>query len=228
MAAYADDLCTMMTTGGINKAYMQTIQANWLSAFCAFAGLVLHPKNIKPTIVGPVHQYHLRALTVYDHQWQAIQVQVLPKLDTYKYLGVQLDLRNKPLQAFNQLLAKATTSLDHLLRQPASPKIKIDYVRFKILPNILYTAICSNYWTIMAQFRLYRKFLCLPAKSPTALLYLPQSMAGIGLPRVSDLAQIRKWEWFQRCSAVRGDPGSSVEDFLNRVPGPPPPSDPNP
>ena len=222
MAAYADDLCTI--TGGMNRAYMQQIQAKWLSAICAFTGLVLHPKKIKPTILGPIPLHHLRALTVYDHNWQAIQVPLLPQLETYKYLGVHLDLRNKPAKAFNRLLQTATTSLAHLLRQPASPKIKIDYIRFKILPNILYTAVCSN-WTL-DQFRqldlpfsqTYRKILCLPAKAPTALLYLPQSMTGIGLPRVSDLAQIRKWEWFQRCSAVKGAPGASIDEILSRVP----------
>jgi hypothetical protein len=41
-------------------------------------------------------------------------------------------------------------------------------------------------------------------------------MAGIGLPRASDLAQIRKWEWFQRCSAVGEDPKASIDDFLRR------------
>jgi hypothetical protein len=46
-------------------------------------------------------------------------------------------------------------------------------------------------------------------------------MAGIGLPKVSDLAQIRKWEWFQRCSAVHGNLGASIEAMLNRVPAQP-------
>jgi hypothetical protein len=43
-------------------------------------------------------------------------------------------------------------------------------------------------------------------------------MAGIGLPKVSNLAQIRKWEWFLRCSAVDGNPGASIEAMLNCVP----------
>ena len=64
----------------------------------------------------------------------------------------------------------------------------------------------------------YRKVLWLPAKSPTALLYLPQTMAGIGLPRISDRAQIMKWESFLRCTAVHGDSQQSVESFFDRVP----------
>ena len=91
MAAYADDLCTI--TGGPRGAFMQTLQAKWLSAFCAFTGLVLHPKKIKPTIVGPARAHHLPFLKVYDHQWTQINVPILPELETYKYLGVNLDLR---------------------------------------------------------------------------------------------------------------------------------------
>jgi hypothetical protein len=79
---------------------MQTIQAKWLSAFCAFTGLVLHSKKIKPTIVGPVHAQHMPFLKVYDHQWTQIDVPILQALETCKYLEVQLDLRNQPLKAW--------------------------------------------------------------------------------------------------------------------------------
>jgi hypothetical protein len=53
-------------------------------------------------------------------------------------------------------------------------------------------------------------------------------MLCIRLPRISDLAQIRKWEWFERCSAVHGDPGTSIDKILSRIPGQtlPPPDDP--
>jgi hypothetical protein len=43
-------------------------------------------------------------------------------------------------------------------------------------------------------------------------------MTGMGL---SDFAQIRKWEWFQRCSAVHGNPGASIEAMLSCVPAQP-------
>ena len=145
ISAYADDLCTI--TKGPRAAYMQTLIAKWLSAFCAFLGLILHPKKIKPTIVGPIYAHHLPNIRVYDHQWTPIDCPVLPTLPTFKYLGVDLDLRNKPTRSFNRILQQAKDSLSHLLLQPASPAIKIDYIRFKILPNILYTALYSN-WTL--------------------------------------------------------------------------------
>ena len=82
MAAYAEDLCTI--TGGPNRAFIQTLQAKWLSTFCTFTGMVLHPNQIKPTIVP-----------------------ILPEIKAYKYLAVHLDLRNKSIQAFNKLLHMA-------------------------------------------------------------------------------------------------------------------------
>lgn len=67
----------------------------------------------------------------------------------------------------------------------------------------------------------YRKILCLPTKFPTALLYLPTTHGGIGLPRISDKAQLMKWESLLRCSAVHGDPAITVINaLLSRVPLP--------
>jgi hypothetical protein len=95
-------------------------------------------------------------------------------------------------------LLKATIQLEHLLDQPGTVPAKLDYIRFKILPVILHTAQCAN-WPL----RLYRlldgpftkafkTILILPQHFPTALLYLPIGHGGVGLPRVSDRAQMMK------------------------------------
>ena len=82
MNAYADDLCTI--TSGQRAGMMQQLQATWLSAFCAFTGLVMHPKKIKPTIVGPIPTFFLPHIRVYDHGWNAIDCPMLPELESYK------------------------------------------------------------------------------------------------------------------------------------------------
>jgi hypothetical protein len=56
--------------------------------------------------------------------------------------------------------------------------------------------VCTVFQEDQANLRRTSQQNASPGKPPTALLYLPQSMAGIGLSKVSDLAQIRKWEWF--------------------------------
>ena len=48
--AYADDLNTM--TAGPNAQFMQHLQATWLSAFCAFTGMEMHPDKIHATTLG--------------------------------------------------------------------------------------------------------------------------------------------------------------------------------
>jgi hypothetical protein len=99
----------------------------------------------------------------------------------------EIILQHKPLHSFHRLLETATISLSHLINQLTSPTIKIDYMRFKIIPILLYTTVSSK-WTL-AQYRKldvrffqhYRKILYLPDNSPAALLHLPQFMAGIEL-----------------------------------------------
>lgn len=226
-AAYADDLATC--AGGDNGPRMQQIITNWLSAFCAFAGLVIHPAKVYTTIIGPTPK-HLQPpdaqrdqLIVHDLHWKPISCPVLHELESTKYLGIQLDLRGT-LDTHTATLNKINSALSHLIVQPGSPNPKIDYIQFKLLPQVLATAICSN-WSLK-QYRdldkplskIYRILLALPAKFPQALIYLPKSLMGIGIARLSDKAQLMKWEALARSQAVGADPGNSARAFLDRLP----------
>jgi hypothetical protein len=116
---------------------MQQYLANWLSAFCAATGLVVHPAKIYPTVVGPVPSMFaaaqdattasdaLTSIVIYDTAWTPIRCPILPSLPTTKYLGVYLDLKQK-LDSHQPVLADLHRDLSHLLVQPASPKVKID------------------------------------------------------------------------------------------------------
>jgi hypothetical protein len=76
--AYADDLATCFASPLVE--YMQQLQAKWLSEFCAFSGLTIHPDKIKANIVDkidPKHKLKTKSdgmkycsltLTVYHHQ----------------------------------------------------------------------------------------------------------------------------------------------------------------
>jgi len=220
--AYADDLATM--TCGDKAEYMQGLQAQWLAAFCAFSGLVMHPDKIKSTIVGPIPAQYNANMTTYDHQWRPVHCRVDVELRTYKYLGVHLDLRCRSTDSFERVRQDAAARLSHLLIQPGSPQAKIDYIRFKIIPIVLYTAQVSN-WSL-AQYRgldapfteTYRKLLSLPRHSPETIIYLPSRYCGIGLPRVSNKAQIQKWNTFLRCSALGGRCATTINNFFDRIP----------
>jgi hypothetical protein len=54
--AYADNPVTC--SAGPEAEYVQQLQATWLSAFCAFSGLTIHPGKIKATIVGKIDPKH--------------------------------------------------------------------------------------------------------------------------------------------------------------------------
>jgi hypothetical protein len=175
--AYADDLGS--NTAGPRAEYMQQLLAKWISAFCTFLGLVMNPDKINPTTIGPRPPTPSRGLKVVQHGGTDVMIPYDHDLISYKYLGVNLDLRNRPEKALAALRAATAEKLDHLVQQPGSPAVKIDYIRFKILPIALYTALCAN-WTLKEYRQLdqdfssvYRKILCLPATSPRALLYRP-------------------------------------------------------
>ena len=224
--AYADDLATI--TGGPRAEEMQQQQATWLSAFCAFTGLTMHPRKIQATTIGPA-PLHQPRLCFYDQHWTEIQCQVNKEAQSFRYLGVDLDLRHNNNEQFDAVLQDLECRLSHLLLEAGSPQTKLEYIRNKILPIERYTAIVAN-WSL-AQYRkldrplstAYRKILALPTTMPTALLYLPTKYCGIGLPRLSDQAQVQKWENFQRCLAVGGAPRTAVQRLLDRVPQEPVP-----
>jgi hypothetical protein len=112
----------------------------WLSVFCTFSGLTIHPGKIKATIVGKIDakhelktkpdemEYCLSTLTVFDHQREPIECPIDPILAIYKYLGVHLELRYKNNDAFERKKAKAAAILLHLLTQASSPQPKINYI----------------------------------------------------------------------------------------------------
>jgi hypothetical protein len=147
---YADDLATV--SGGPFAEFLRQLQEKWFSAFCAFSGLMIHPGKIQTTIVGKVHDMHQprttpdgtrycpSTLTVFDHQWEPIICPIDPTVRT----RMHLDLSCKNTDAFDRQKERAAAMLSHLLIQEGSPEVKINYIRFKIMPIILYTAQVSN------------------------------------------------------------------------------------
>jgi hypothetical protein len=120
-------------------------------------------------------------------------------------------------------------NISHLLLQAASPEVKIDFIRNTILPIIaLYSAICANNWTLAEHRALdapfttaYRRILSLipaPIPPPSSICPRPKKFCGNGLPRLSDHAQIMKWESFQRSIAIGGKAEEAINQLLERVP----------
>jgi hypothetical protein len=113
-------------------------------------------------------------------------------------ITMEIDLEATGTRAHEALLQNARVRNSHLLQQPASLDAKIDYIKFKILPIIFATAKLAN-WTLIAYRELdkpftqaYKQNLALLLKIPTTLLYLPTSLGGMDLPRLSDRSKTKK------------------------------------
>ena len=224
--AYADDLATITT--GIHALADHQRLAGRISAFCAFTGMSLNYTKIVPVILGPTSiRLTIAALSLYDHNWNCIPCPLQRHPEGLKYLGVTLDhlITNEPHKSLDALIQTATTLVTHLLDQPAPPHIKLDYIRFKIIPILLARAVCGN-WSL-SNFRkldkpltrAYRLLLALPAKFPNALFYLPHQYGGNNLPRLSDLAQTTKWQIMLRCDLRGSTTRNTVRHLLYRLTG---------
>jgi len=222
--AYADDLATI--SSGPLAFQIQQKQAEWISAFCAFTGLQINMSKIMPVSIGPLPRHHPTHLTVYNHLWEPTKCTILTNPQQLIYLGLSLDhfISGNSSAFHSYLLLQSTSQLEHLLDQPGTVPAKLDYIRFKILPTILHSAQCANWplkWYRLLDkpfTKAYKTILILPKHFPTALLYLPSESGGVGLPRVSDRAQVMKWRAFHRSLAVGGHPFQAITAFLHRIP----------
>jgi hypothetical protein len=111
---------------------------------------------------------------------------------------VEIDLEVTGTRAHEALLQIARARNSHLLQQPGSPDVKIDYIQFKILPIILATVKLTN-WILTTYRELkksfaqgYERILALPLQIPTFLLYLLTSLGCMGILRLSDRSQTQK------------------------------------
>ena len=65
--------------------------------------------------------------------------------------------------------------------------------------------------------RAFRRLLQLPPSHPNALLYLNPADGGLGLPRLSDQVNFRKWSMLNRLKQRGGLPGLAVAGLLARA-----------
>ena len=197
-----------------------------LSAFGCLSGLDLNPIKTVPFWINPPPLRLPASIHMYDQSWQPRVCPINTTLCHIKYLGVELDhyLVNQSTLAFENLQHQTQSLLDHLLDQPASPTVKIDYILFKILPILTARAICGN-WTLTTYRKLdiplnraFKLLLAIPRSYPVALLYTPTSRGGVGLPRLSDSVQLMKWAAIKRSDALGGPARSSIHALLTRIP----------
>ena len=65
--------------------------------------------------------------------------------------------------------------------------------------------------------RAFRRLLHLPSTHPNAILYMRTPDVGLGLPRLSDQVNLRKWSIACRLQEREGIPGLAVKGLLSRA-----------
>ena len=226
--AYADDLNTISST---QEEHLTKIDL--VSAFCIFTSLEPAANKIKSALL----RFHIIPasipIAIRDHKWQ-----LLPTLNdnplAMKYLGVRipLTLGSTVLDpALHEETARLKALLYRIRHKHAPPGGKMLLIALQIIPRVLYRAARAS-WSLKQCSPLdtalsaeYRRILSLGPTFPTALLYLPKTMHGFGLHRLSDRIQLHKWNIFHRVYALGNLHRNAAQKlFQNMIIGTPPSS----
>jgi hypothetical protein len=123
---YADDLATL--TCNHAAFYWQQRQADWLSAFCEFSGLQLHPEKIAAIKLTKKCPWRPEHIIMHDHSWNEIACQIVRfdggnleeydniNLKFFKYLGIEIELEATATWAHESLLQNARERISYLLQ----------------------------------------------------------------------------------------------------------------
>jgi hypothetical protein len=220
-AAYADDLADC-----VYSLEAQRRQALWVSAFCAATGLEISVGKIVTVILNAPHSQPgdaVETMTIYDSQWQPHEIDIEHTTKLVKYLGVEISMDGKDDEAYQWAVSRLSQAIRALDLRKGDGESKMQVLRFSILPKILYRASKANWRLsryqeldrIMAQG--VRKFMGKWNSYSTELIFLPVKQGGIGVPRISDLAQEYKWSSLQRALTLGGAPGRAARGLIERA-----------
>ena len=145
---------------------------------------------------------------------------VVDNVGSVKYLGLEIaiDGGGKTQFALSKRVARVTTSV--ISSRIASPTLKYTVARTSTMAKLLYSLRLSN-WSL-AQYQeldhslsaIFRKATRNQRSFPTALLYLPTNLGGLGLKRLSDLVQMEKWSTIHRMIRCGGTIQTVVQGIV--------------
>ena len=138
--AYADDLTTMADSVTESQR-----RATLVSAFCAFSGLEMGPSKILALVIDPNvdpadNPPDAPTLTVYNWQWEPIEIQIQSDRSSVKYLGIDIPLRPTVEDDLQWCITYAKSALLAVNLRAANAGCKLAVMHYQILPKILYKA----------------------------------------------------------------------------------------
>ena len=219
---YADDLVsTASTLEGLQR------QADIVSAFALCFDMEISVSKLRLARFGgppsdPVPaQTATEALIIHGAAWSPHRVDVR-RAGTIKMLGMTFDITGPQCtqaKATKIRLARASAimcaqrSVDNaVLTASVSSLTRASY-------TAQFTPWSAGDLTDMdtALNRLFRRASHNMPTFPTRLLYLPASLGGLGLPRLSTYVNLRKWSMAQRALAHDTNTGRAVHGLLDRA-----------
>jgi hypothetical protein len=219
--AYADDLLSGMSTlKGLQ------LKADIVSAFAIIFGLDIAKAKLRTFL----HQPHLKSqshhvsISIHTTGWQEHKV-IVRHSGVLKSLGMLYDISTTHIYKTQHkaTILRESRACNILMRTRGSPKNLIMAARCCISKRIEYTGkFAANTKAELDEIdrplsKLYKKITRNMTSYPTALLYLPHSMGGLGLHQASDGIQHAKFSIIQRHLNAGGTIASNMETLLHNA-----------
>ena len=211
---YADDLVSLSSS----LAGLQ-YKADLMSAFALLFDLTISAPKLRAACLGPAPPNP--SLTIHGPGWTPTTIPVRTQ-GSITILGLTLDLdpaqTTQPQSTRIQLIQSATL-LGHQKVTDTSALV----ATISTMAKAAYTAQFIPWSPQDLQAldvplnRAFRRLLHLPPSHPNALLYMRPVDGGLGLQRLSDQVNLRKWSIACRLQERGGLPGQAVQGLLARA-----------
>ena len=211
---YADDLVSLSCTlDGLQH------KADLMSAFALLFDLTISAPKLRAVCLGMSPP--LPTLIIHGSGWTPTVIPVRSQ-GSVTILGLTIDLTAAQVtqpQYTRAHLIQAATILGH--QRVADTTALVASV--STLAKAAYTAQFVPWAPQDLQAfdvplnRAFRRLLQLPPSHPNALLYMRLADGGLGLPRLSDQVNLRKWSMLNRLTQRGGVPALAVGGLLTRA-----------
>ena len=203
---YADDLVSLSSS----LAGLQ-LKADLMSAFALLFDLTISAPKLRAACLGPPPPDP--TLVIHGPGWTPTSIPIRTQ-GTIKLLGLTIDI------------GTAQTTQPQLTRAHLTQRVADTVALVTSISTMAKAAYTSQFlpWSTedlltldVPLNRTFRRLLHLPPTHPNALLYINTAEDGLGLPRLSDKINLRKWSILGRLKERGGLPALALEGLLNRA-----------
>ena len=217
-SAFVDDLVTIC---GTHKAAQHS--ADIVSGFCNLFAIEISAPKLEAFRIqwGNAHLPGESTILIHSKHWTPHTIQ-LQHEGSLKLLGMTFDMHMCSTTQFDIIKQQLTAALSICLRARISPDAKLAVIKSSLLPKVIFSAKFASwglnkYLEIDKIFeRAYRRISKNMPTFPAALLYMPPSVGGLGLPMFSSSCNKRKLNLLVRMDQQETYKRNIVQSLLGR------------